>query len=86
MENNKKLYDKLLINESNKGKGFSVKKGLLSCLGTHVAFQDGDLEYNPNDLLKLQKMFVDFDADGVIGSRFNYSDFTMCIQFINFYM
>ena len=83
LENNKKLYDKLLINESNKGKGFSVKKGLLSCLGTHVAFQDGDLEYNPNDLLKLQKMFVDFDADGVIGSRFNYSDFTRTHNFLN---
>ena len=83
LENNKKLYDKLLINESNKGKGFSVKKGLLSSQGTHIAFQDGDLEYNPNDLLKLQKIFVNFDADGVIGSRFNYSDFTRTHNLLN---
>ena len=30
LEDNKHLYDKLLVNESNKGKGFSVKKGLLT--------------------------------------------------------
>ena len=83
LENNKTLYNKLLINEFNKGKGFSVKKGLLNCSGTHVAFQDGDLEYNPSDLLKLQKMFVSFDADGVIGSRFNYSDYTRTHNLLN---
>ena len=83
LENNITLYNKLLINEFNKGKGFSVKKGLLNCSGTHVAFQDGDLEYNPSDLLKLQKMFVSFDADGVIGSRFNYSDYTRTHNLLN---
>ena len=83
LEDNKKLYDKLLINEFNKGKGFSVKKGLLSSSGTHITFQDGDLEYNPNDLLKLQKIFINFDADGVIGSRFNYSDFTRTHNLLN---
>jgi len=83
LENNKTLYNKLLINEFNKGKGFSVKKGLLNCSGTHVAFQDADLEYNPSDLLKLQKMFVNFDADGVIGSRFNYSDYTRTHNLLN---
>ena len=28
IEDNKHLYDKLLVNETNKGKGFSVKKGI----------------------------------------------------------
>ena len=41
-----------------KEKAFLLKKDCLNCSGTHVAFQDGDLEYNPSDLLKLQKMFV----------------------------
>ena len=36
LEDNKHLYDKLLVNESNKGKGFSVKKGLLNISGTHI--------------------------------------------------
>jgi len=66
-----------------KEKDFLSKKGLLSSLGTHVVLLNGDLEYNPNDLLKLQKMFVDFDADGVIGSRFNYSDCTRTHNLLN---
>ena len=40
LEDNKHLYDKLLVNESNKGKGFSVKKGLLNTSGTHIIFQE----------------------------------------------
>jgi len=83
LEKNKELFNKLLVNEANKGKGFSVKKGLQNCSGTHIAFQDADLEYNPEDLLKLQKIFTDFDADGVIGSRFNYSDYTRTHNLLN---
>ena len=83
LENNKELFNILLVNEINKGKGFSVKKGLQNCSGTHITFQDADLEYNPKDLLKLQKIFSDFDADGVIGSRFNYSDYTRTHNLLN---
>ena len=53
LEENKNLYDKLLLNDVNQGKGFSVKKGILNCSGTHIIFQDGDLEYDPNDFKKL---------------------------------
>ena len=31
---NRNLYDKLLINETNRGKGYSVKKGILESKGT----------------------------------------------------
>ena len=30
LEGNENLYDKLLINDTNKGKGYSVKKGILN--------------------------------------------------------
>ena len=30
LEENKHLYDKLLVNSTNKGKGYSVKKGMLN--------------------------------------------------------
>ena len=40
LENNKHLFDKLLVNETNKGKGFSIKKGILHASGTHIIFQD----------------------------------------------
>ena len=49
LENNKHLYTKLLINEINKGKGFSVKKGSLNSSGTYIIFQDADFEYDPAD-------------------------------------
>ena len=52
LENNKHLFDKLLVNETNKGKGFSIKKGIQNTSGTHIIFQDADLEYDPVDFKK----------------------------------
>ena len=83
LEDNKHLYDKLLVNETNKGKGFSVKRGISSASGTHVIFQDADLEYSPGDFKKFEKIFIDFDADGIIGSRFMYSNFTRSHNILN---
>jgi len=83
LENNKNLYDKLLINESNKGKGYSIKKGILNSSGTHIIFQDADLEYDPNDFKKFEKIFLEFNADGIIGSRFIYSDYTRSHNILN---
>jgi len=83
LENNKNLYDKLLINESNKGKGYSVKKGILNSSGTHIIFQDADLEYDPIDFKKFEKIFLEFNADGIIGSRFIYSDYTRSHNILN---
>ena len=40
LEKNNHLYDKLILNEINKGKGFSIKKGLSNASGTHIIFQD----------------------------------------------
>jgi glycosyltransferase involved in cell wall biosynthesis len=83
LNENKNLYDKLLVNESNKGKGYSIKRGLLECKGTHVIFHDSDLEYDPKDISKFEKIFSDFDADGILGSRFNYSDYTRSHNILN---
>jgi len=83
LENNKELYDKLLINETNKGKGFAVKKGIKNATGSHIIFQDADLEYDPDDFKKFEKIFTEFDADGVIGSRFIYSSYTRSHNILN---
>jgi len=83
LDKNKHLYDKLINNQSNKGKGFSVKQGILNSSGTHIIFQDADLEYNPTDYKKFEKIFLDFDADGIIGSRFVYSDYTRSHNILN---
>ena len=83
LENNKHLFDKLLVNETNKGKGYSIKKGILNASGTHIIFQDADLEYDPADYKKFEKIFLDFDADGIVGSRFIYSDYTSSYNILN---
>ena len=54
LENNKDLFDTLHTNEKNKGKGSAVRLGLKNASGTYVVFQDADLEYDPNDLLKFE--------------------------------
>tara|TARA_B100001540_G_scaffold209716_1_gene184691 strand:+ start:508 stop:1197 length:690 start_codon:yes stop_codon:yes gene_type:complete len=83
LESNKNLYDKLLINKNNKGKGHSIKRGILESTGTYIIFHDADLEYNPSDILKFEKIFSDFDADGIIGSRFNYANYTRSHNILN---
>ena len=83
LENNKDLFHKLLVNGSNKGKGFSIKQGILNSSGTHIIFQDADLEYDPADYKKFEKIFSDFNADGIIGSRFVYSNYTRSHNILN---
>ena len=83
LEENKELYNKLLINEKNMGKGYSIKKGLIEANGTHIIFHDADLEYDPKDITKFEKIFEDFKADAVLGSRFNYSDYTRSHNILN---
>ena len=83
LKNNNHLYDKIITNELNKGKGYSVKKGILNSTGTHIIFQDADLEYDPSEFKKFEKIFKNFDADGIIGSRFVYSEFTRSHNILN---
>ena len=83
LESKKHLFDKLLINETNRGKGFSVKQGMLNASGTHIIFQDADSEYDPIDFKKFEKVFLDLDADGIIGSRFIYSNYTRSHNILN---
>jgi glycosyltransferase involved in cell wall biosynthesis len=83
LEKNNHLYDKLILNEINKGKGFSIKKGLSNASGTHIIFQDADLEYDPIEYKKFENIFSKFDADGIIGSRFVYSDYTRSYNILN---
>lgn len=80
---NKHLFDKLISNEVNRGKGYSIKKGLESAKGKYIIFQDADLEYDPNDFLKFFKIIEKFNPDLIIGSRLNYSDYTRSYNVLN---
>ena len=61
---------KIILNNKNYGKGYSVRKGLEAASGDIILIQDADLEYDPNDYEKLLKPIKDGFADVVYGSRF----------------
>tara|TARA_X000000950_G_C13885854_1_gene648815 strand:- start:1882 stop:2583 length:702 start_codon:yes stop_codon:yes gene_type:complete len=80
---NSNLYTKLVNNEANLGKGFSVKKGIEFSKGDYVLIQDADEEYDPDDYIKFIECVEKFDADLVIGSRFIYDKYTRSHNFLN---
>jgi len=61
---------KIIYNNKNYGKGYSLKKGIESATGDIVLIQDADLEYNPKEYYKLTKPIIEGHADVVYGSRF----------------
>jgi glycosyltransferase involved in cell wall biosynthesis len=71
LENNlKNKISKLIINEKNYGKGYSIRKGIEVCSGDIVIIQDADLEYDPSDYVRLVSPIVNGEGDVVYGSRF----------------
>ncbi|MGE5748834.1 MAG: glycosyltransferase family 2 protein, partial [Gemmatimonas sp.] len=62
--------DALVLHEVNRGKGAGVRSALEKATGDVVVIQDADLEYDPEDLLKLLGPIQDGRADAVFGSRF----------------
>jgi len=83
LEQNKNLYNQLITHERNYGKGSAVKKGLEVSKGKYIFFQDADLEYDPLDINKFIKIINRFKPDLIIGSRFNYSEYTRSYNFLN---
>ena len=61
---------KLILHESNMGKGMALRTALKEVTGDIVIIQDADLEYYPDDFHVLIKPIVDGDAEVVYGSRF----------------
>jgi glycosyltransferase involved in cell wall biosynthesis len=60
---------RLLRNETNHGKGYAVRQGLLASTGDYVLFTDADLSAPIEELDKLIDIALKEKADVVIGSR-----------------
>ena len=66
----KNNIDRLILNEKNFGKGYSVRQGIKVASGDIILIQDADLEYDPSDYPKLIEPINKGYADVVYGSRF----------------
>jgi len=61
---------KIVHKPVNEGKGAALRDGFKLATGDVVLVQDADLEYDPQDYLKLLMPIVEDKADVVYGSRF----------------
>jgi len=68
LENFKDKY-KIIFNKRNLGKGGSLRRGIAVAQGDWLITQDADLEYDPQDIIKLLKSAEENKALVVYGSR-----------------
>jgi len=61
---------KILRNEENRGKGYSILRGLERAEGDVIVVQDADFEYDPTELPRLLEPFLTGRAQVIYGSRF----------------
>jgi glycosyltransferase involved in cell wall biosynthesis len=64
------LYDRLITQPVNGGKGKAVQAALRAATGAYVLMQDADLEYSPTEYANLLFPVMAFGAEVVMGSRF----------------
>lgn len=78
------LTVKILINETNRGKGFSVRRGMLHAAGDYCVFTDCDLSYPVEEIDKVLASLLS-GADVAIASRVMHgSTFTMSPRYLRY--
>lgn len=74
---------KVFFREKNEGKGANLKNALKNATGEIIIFQDGDLEYSPDNYVELINPFIKYNADVVFGSRLTGAKVTKIMGFPN---
>jgi len=78
---NKPSEVKLIFHDCNHGKGATLRTGFSQATGDIIIIQDADLEYDPNDYLKLLTPILNGQANVVYGSRFIGGDMHRVLYF-----
>jgi dolichyl-phosphate beta-glucosyltransferase len=60
---------RLFVNDRNRGKGYSVRRGMLEAQGAYALLTDADLSSPIEEISKLEKEVVDGNCDIAFGSR-----------------
>jgi glycosyltransferase involved in cell wall biosynthesis len=74
----------VLRNDQNRGKGYSILRGLEHAQGDIVVVQDADFEYDPSELPRLLEPLLKKETDVVYGSRFLGKGIPQGMAFPNF--
>jgi dolichol-phosphate mannosyltransferase len=61
---------RLLKNSENRGKGYSLKRGISEAKGDVIIIQDADLEYDPAQIKGIVRPILEGEQKVVYGSRF----------------
>ena len=59
----------VIYSKTNRGKGSALKKGIVASSGDVLIIQDGDMEYDPNDYVKILSLYENEKVEVVYGSR-----------------
>ncbi len=59
-----------VVNQNNLGKGRAVQNGIKIAQGEYIIIQDGDLEYNPEDIISICNVLDTTQKISIYGSRY----------------
>lgn len=60
---------KFIISEKNQGKGAAIRRAITQVSGDYCVIQDADLEYDPNDLIRMLEYMEQHGLEVLYGSR-----------------